>query len=141
MTAPLRADFPNLRTTPFRETSPVTPVYNCVGFAAGETVRWWWPVGYYWPPEVSRDETVAAFVAAFQTLGYDLCDNAMLEPGVEKVAIYVDASGQPTHMARQLTSGIWTSKLGSDVDIEHNALEGLEGIRTGRLISRSLKTS
>jgi hypothetical protein len=41
--------------------------------------------------------------------------------------IYVDSSGTPTHMARQLSNGNWTSKLGDAEDIEHAQLEQLEG--------------
>lgn len=128
----MQTDFPNLKITPFRETSPTTPFYNCIGFAAGETDRWWWPVGScYWPSDAPRVETIEAFVAAFQTLGYELCDNGELEPDFEKVAIYVNSSDRPTHMARQLASGKWTSKLGSDIDIEHDELSGLEGSEYG----------
>jgi hypothetical protein len=132
MRTPLYIDFPNLKTSPFRETSPTTSFYNCIGFAAGETDRWWWPTGgYYWPPEAPRIETIEAFVAAFQTLGYELCENRELEPNFEKIAIYVDTNDKPRHMARQLASGRWTSKLGSDIDIEHHELIGLEGVTYG----------
>jgi hypothetical protein len=44
--------------------------------------------------------------------------------GREKVALYaVDAV--PTHAARQLPNGWWTSKLGPNVDIEHADLSAL----------------
>jgi hypothetical protein len=46
--------------------------------------------------------------------------------GFEKIAIYV-LDEKPQHAARQLPNGKWTSKLGQYEDIEHNALEGLEG--------------
>jgi hypothetical protein len=72
-------------------------------------------------------ETVEAFVAAFSTLGYRRCPTGALEPGVEKVAIFVDTSGTPTHAARQLENGAWTSKLGKSVDIEHRVVEGVSG--------------
>ncbi len=55
-----------------------------------------------------------------------------LEAEFEKVAIYEDAQGKPTHMARQLDSGLWTSKLGEAWDIVHHALEGIEGQQYGR---------
>ena len=42
------------------------------------------------------------------------------------MAIFVDAVGVPTHAARQLASGLWTSKLGHSEDIEHD-LRALEG--------------
>jgi hypothetical protein len=56
-----------------------------------------------------------------------LCNDGLFEIGFEKVAIYVDAGGTPTHMARQLESGAWTSKCGSLEDIEHYALEAVGG--------------
>ncbi len=44
----------------------------------------------------------------------------------EKIAIYVDTDGVPTHAARQLPDGSWTSKLGDWEDIQHQTLEALE---------------
>jgi hypothetical protein len=70
---------------------------------------------------------VASFVAAFATLGFATCADGLLETGVEKVALYVDAAGVPTHMARQLPSGAWTSKLGRLEDIEHDNPNRLAG--------------
>lgn len=46
--------------------------------------------------------------------------------GFQKVAFFVGANGVPTHAARQLPSGLWTSKLGEWEDIEHT-LHALEG--------------
>lgn len=73
----------------------------------------WWPFPHptsaYWPPGEPRVETLDSFILAFRTLGYELAYHARLEPGFEKVAIYADANGTPTHMARQLESGAWTS--------------------------------
>lgn len=83
----------------------------------------------YWPPGAPREETLEAFVIAFQTLGYGVCDSQEFEPGYWKIAIYTDAQAVPTHVARLQADGTWTSKLGQYEDIEHNALEGLtEGI-------------
>jgi hypothetical protein len=45
---------------------------------------------------------------------------------MEKVALFADPAGIPTHAARQLASGQWTSKLGQAEDIEHE-LRALEG--------------
>ena len=67
-----------------------------------------------------RDDSVAAFIAAFATRGYECCDSDELEPGFEKVALYVDEQiGRVTHAARQLPDGRWTSKLGRAWDISH----------------------
>ena len=47
---------------------------------------------------------------------------------MEKVAIFVSArTGAPTHAARQLPSGQWTSKLGAGIDIVHDDLEAVGG--------------
>ena len=124
----LLADFPRLADEGVRETSPATPNYNCIAWAAGDTSRWWEPDSwgdYYWPPGVPREMTVAAYAKAYETLGFEVCSDGSLEPDFEKVALY--ATGQePMHAARQLPNGRWTSKLGPNVDIEH-AVEGLAG--------------
>lgn len=57
--------------------------------------------------------------------GYVPCVDSTLEDGYEKVAIFALPSGMPTHMARQLSSGSWTSKLGRLEDIEHNDVEAV----------------
>ena len=57
--------------------------------------------------------------------GYHECDNADFEDGYEKVAIYADATG-PSHMARSLPNGKWTSKIMKMEDIEHATLAALE---------------
>jgi hypothetical protein len=54
-----------------------------------------------------------------------------LEKGFEKVAIYVKGNQNPTHAARQLDSGIWTSKIGNEEDIEHSSPAVLEGLEYG----------
>lgn len=40
---------------------------------------------------------------------------------------------KPTHVARQLDDGKWTSKLGSNEDIIHHTLDGLEGEKYGQV--------
>jgi len=71
-----------------------------------------------------------AYQRAFEAIGFAVCDEAEHESGFEKVAIFV-IDERPTHVARQLPSGIWTSKLGQQVDIEH-LLDSLNGSRYGR---------
>ena len=125
----LETIFPRLRATGYIITSPASEDYNCIGWAAGENDRWWWPdpLGVdFWPENIPREETFDAFLAAFSALGFEPCSSEALEDGIEKIAVYLNANGLPTHMARQLTSGRWTSKLGKSVDIEH-AFEGLDG--------------
>ncbi len=42
-----------------------------------------------------------------------------------RIALYAHR-GKPTHAARQLPDGWWASKLGKDIDIEHE-LHAVEG--------------
>ena len=126
--------FPQILQTRYRVTSSETPRYNCIAWAAGDTHKWWWPDPSpfaYWPPSIPRENTQQRFLEAFQTLGYEPCENADSEPDYEKVALYADADGFPTHAARQLADGGWTSKLGSEEDIEHGTPAGVEGEQYG----------
>jgi hypothetical protein len=129
--------FPRLRGTAYQITGPPDPVYNCIAWAAGATDSWWWPIGdpeqVHWPAGVPHEETLEAVQAAFATLGHVVCDHAELEPGWEKVALYTYADGFPTHAARQLENGRWTSKLGQLERIEH-ALPDLEGTEYGSVV-------
>src|SRR5437867_2752028 len=101
---PLERTFPKLRASKYKTTSPATPRYNCIAWAAGDNSRFWWPkpiAPYYWPEEVAMEESLGSFIQAFQLLGYEVCDTGELEPGFEKIAIYVGANGIPKHAARQ----------------------------------------
>ncbi len=123
-------DFPNLKNTGFKITSPRTIEYNCIAWAAEDQESWWWPdqnKQYYWPPDVPREENIEAFIKAFEILGYRVCQDIKFEKGFIKIAIYAEPNGKPTHAARQLESGKWTSKLGGFEDIEHNDIEGVSG--------------
>jgi hypothetical protein len=124
--------FPGLRKGDYHVTSAEDPDYNCIAHAADKTDAPWWPVaegteGVFWPKGVDRKETLACFIAAYATEGYSPCDSPEPEDGFEKVALYVDAAGVPTHAAKQLPWGSWTSKLGDWEDIEHKRLASLEG--------------
>jgi len=116
--AEIQTGFPNLADT-FRVTSEETDHYNCIAWAAEDTSHWWWPLyPSYWPNRAPREVTLDAFISAFASLGYTPCVDGSLENGKEKVVIYL-RQGVPTHMARQLASGTWTSKLGPAWDIGH----------------------
>ena len=131
----LRADreavFPNLRKEDYRVTSEEDTDYNCLAHAADKNDTWWWPMpeeveGVFWPRDVPREETLACFILAYRTEGYLPCDSSELEEGVDKIALYVDADGTPSHAAKQLTGGGWSSKLGIWEAIEHRTLANLE---------------
>jgi hypothetical protein len=131
----LRHAFSKLTPQNHSLASPATAEYNCIAFAAGDQLHWWWPdvTGLsHWPPTAAREETIAAFQQAFAALGYELCADANLESGFEKIALYA-LGGMPTHAARQLPDGRWVSKLGELEDIEHASLDVLVGALYGEV--------
>lgn len=130
----LKIRFPKIKFDSTKKTSAETPEYNCIAWAAEENDRKWWPdrmQQHYWPKEVPRESTLEAFIKAFETLGYEGCDNGNAESGFQKIAIYTNAINRPTHAARQLPAGNWTSKLGDWIDISHD-LEDLNGTQYGK---------
>jgi len=127
---------PNLRDGNYRLTSEMDFFYNCIAWAAGENRYPWWPSPrnrYYWPI-TDRKVTIENFVAAFSTLGYQPCGkDGRHQRRYERIALY--AIGRtPKHMARQLTTGRWTSKLGNLRDITHARAEDVEGKIYGRVV-------
>lgn len=136
--------FENIRPQDFDCSSDRTAgelvTYNCIAWAAGKKDGFWWPrpeAGYHWPPGLPREqigqETLENFIKAFETEGFTVCESDRFENGFEKVAIYVKNNDNPTHAARLLPSGLWTSKLGDDEDIEHTTLKCLEGKQYGKV--------
>ena len=101
--------------------------------------RWWEPFvvppppGIYWPAEATPDNTLPAWAEAYATRGFVCCASGVLEAEFVKIAIYADERDVPQHVARQLASGHWTSKLGGLEDIEHATLEVLEDGDYGRV--------
>lgn len=127
----LELTFQSLKESNYCVTSKITSVYNCIAWAAGKSDRPWWPIPYpsapyYWT-ESDKDELLEDFISGFGTLGYISCENGNLEEGYEKIVIYIDENGEVSHMARQLNTGLWTSKCGDLEDIQHS-LEDLEGV-------------
>lgn len=137
MVTSLEEVFPGLARGDYRITSPTNADYNCMAWAIGDSEKWWWPgpdvQREYWPPSLFRETTVSAFQAAFALMGYVPCAGEDAEPDFEKVALFADSSGKPKHVARQLGSGRWTSKLGRMEDIEH-MLRDLEGVLYGSVV-------
>jgi hypothetical protein len=120
------ASFPRLLPENHRLASPPTLDYNCIAWAAGDTENWWQP-GVHWPTAVPANEYgLGVLEEAFRAMGYEPCDDARLEAGFEKVALYGDKVLY-THAARQLPSGRWTSKLGKGEDIEHDTPDDVAG--------------
>ncbi len=95
----------------------------------------WWPhQDAYWPPGIPYEDTIDAFIAAFRTLGYEVCTDGVLESDFERIALYADFTGELKHAARQLLDGSWTSKLGQNVDIVHAEPRVLNGPEYGRVV-------
>ena len=131
----IEAEFPNLKKHKYKITSPVSPEYNCIAWVVGDNTKWWWPdMQYiaYWPEYIPREISLDSFIRLFTSLGYMLCEDEMFEKGYEKVAIFIDNTGVPTHTTRQLLNGRWTSKLGKYIDIEHG-LKGLTNSSYGKV--------
>lgn len=127
-------NFPRISEQGFRVTSEIDFHYNCIAWAVGDTQRFWWPgvqgarsTPYYWPKGAPYAKTIEAFAQAFATEGYERCATGDLENGMEKVALFALPNGEPRHAARQLEDGTWTSKIGEDVDVCHNSIEGMSG--------------
>ena len=63
--------FPQIVEAGYTATSPPTPRYNCIAWAAGDTQKWWWPDPSpfaYWPAAIPRENTLTRFIEAFQSL-------------------------------------------------------------------------
>lgn len=127
--------FPRLSPANHRVTSEATPRYNCIAWSVGDSNRWWQPGEYWRPADWPRNDCgIGALERLFLSFGYVDChDNFDFEPGYEKVALY-GAGFLYTHAARQLSTGKWTSKLGKDVDIEHDSPNDLAGRIYGDVI-------
>ena len=112
----------------FEVTSESTTQYNCFAWALGEDSQWIDPNPHFgcWPESIPSDGTINSFIELFRGAGYEPCDDGGLEPGCQKIAIYA-MNDSPTHAARQLEDGQWTSKLGKYEDIVHSTLEELHG--------------
>jgi hypothetical protein len=122
----------NKMPRPFRETSPADVRYNCFAWAFGVTAQWWDP-RHIWPEGCPRELSIKAFMETFGALGYEPCGDGRRQKGWEKIALYAKGD-EPTHAARQLTSGRWTSKLGKNIDIEHRVRD-LEGPCYGKVVA------
>ena len=128
--------FPNLTPTNHRIIGPASIRFNCIAWASGDTQRWWQPgPNAYWPVSCSPALywTLDNLIAALTSIGYVACDDGLPEQGFEKVALYASGA-EYTHAARQLPSGMWTSKLGKWELIEHDTPEAVAGGAYGEVV-------
>lgn len=127
--------FPALNLEVFKVTSPKSSEYNCIAWAASDCTQWWSHCihsGYYWPPNVPRNELITSLIAVFEGIGFVECEDAELESCYEKIVLYAK-NNLWTHAARQLSNGLWTSKLGHSEDITHATPECLVGESYGQI--------
>ena len=113
----------------YQIASPKDVNYNCIAFAADDNTKWWWP-GRYWPSDIPERVDLDSFITCYKSLGYEECGlNSKYEKSYEKVAIFVDPNGNPSHAAKQNAEdkGLWKSKLGEYKDISHT-IKGISGI-------------
>ncbi|MCU0346165.1 MAG: hypothetical protein MUC59_04450 [Saprospiraceae bacterium] len=75
---------------------------------------------------------MTTFAQFFQRFGYLPCGDGELEPGFQKIALFAKGK-KPSHAARQLPDGAWTSKIGAWVDVRHT-LEAMEGGMYGEVV-------
>jgi hypothetical protein len=123
--------FPQLANP--NKTSDATPTYNCIAWAFKDNRRHWWPnqpKRSYWPIDTTGLSLTEAFEKWFTVDGWEECPDGKSEPGVEKIALYF-LDDNPTHAARQLPSGLWTSKLGGSIDLSHE-IDELNGPAYGQ---------
>lgn len=124
--------FPNLNSLNHYVTSPADVRYNCAAWAANDTTKWW-DQFLYWPTGAPRTHEMAAARAAFASLGFVPCADGKTERGFEKIAIY-ERDGRWKHVARQLSDGQWTNKLGQAQDICHKTVSALFSDSYGRSV-------
>ncbi len=128
--ADVAACFPKIAGK-YRRTSDATINYNCLAWAVGANWAWFDPTrriaGYFWPVGIEREWTTPAIRKLLSHFGFEEeAENSDPEDGYVKVAVYLDNDGTPTHFARQLENGKWTSKLGELIDVDHETLDCLE---------------
>jgi hypothetical protein len=114
-------EFPRITKKNHSVESDQNRRYNCIAYAAGVTHIKWWPIFHpdaFWPKDAPHSDGPSAFVKAFETLGYSLCENGKYEEGKEKIAFYASQGGVK-HAARQVGRSLWASKLGDLEDIHH----------------------
>jgi hypothetical protein len=119
----LESLLPGLRGSGCVVTSPEDIRCDGLAWAAEDEEHWWWPnEDSHWPEEAAREETIAAVVAAYGVLGFVSGEGLLVEQEYEDMVIYTSRDGTPTHVARQLQFGLWSSKRGLLQDVEHRTV-------------------
>ena len=72
--------------------------------------------------KVSGLSIADAFEAIFEKYSWETTHSHAPEIGYEKITLY-GLNGEPKHAARMLPNGLWTSKLGQNIDLAHQLSE------------------
>jgi hypothetical protein len=125
-----RKAFPHLGHE-YEVLGPATKVYNCIAWSIGITNRW------VWPARPGQPATVRDFDELYGRYGYRRVKGLNFDKAVgsDKLVLYVkrkpDGTIEPTHGARQLSDGSWSSKLGQLPLIRHLDPDDLDGASYG----------
>lgn len=123
----------------YKTTSPSTRDYNCVAWALGRNDVWYWPPlgkeqepDEYWPKGVPDDEKIQTFINVMKLEGFTLCEDTEYDEDYTKIALF-SQDGLCSHACRQISSNLWTSKMGPLNDIQHSSPQTLEGDFYGKV--------
>ena len=120
-------------------SSEASRAYNCIAWALGIRDQWWEPHSPgsiaegrgYWPDGLPHDRAPETLRELFRQQRFVDCEDGDLDPRSVKIALYQmpekDGSYKWTHVARQLRTGLWTSKLGDSYEVTHQRPEDLDG--------------
>ena len=136
----------------FVSVSPdVSDDYNCIAWALGNRNAWWEPYAPgsivedrgYWPDGLPHDRAPETLRELFRQQGFVDCEDGDLDPHSVKIALYQlpaeDGSYKWTHVARQLRTGLWTSKLGNSYEVTHRRPDDLDGELYGEVYAYMAK--
>ncbi len=132
--------FPNIPTKDIKIDGDEDSSYNCIGWAFGDNSRWWWPGGgVYWPN--SDSPTIHAFDSLLKDTAHGIeTSDQKHEDGFVKLALFSRdpeprSESYPTHLARQLEDGEWSSKTGFSYLIRHgHDVRAMNGGDYGNLV-------
>lgn len=129
--------FPNAAASPnlLSISSPRTWKYNCVAWAIGIETEWFEPSPAGVWPIAQNGISIADYVAFFAHHGFAQCADGKLVKGLDKIVLYADAKGDFLHVAKQLVSGKWSSKLGPESDVKHATPDLLVGSYYGNPVT------
>lgn len=125
----IRIHFPNLKIGENGNyTSEKGDQYNCAAWAVQLEDEWI----QFEDAQGNLDLSIERYITYYKNHGFEVGKNPDLEIGIIKIAIYANENKEFKHVARQLTDGQWTSKIGDWEDIEHKTLDVVTGKSYGK---------